>query len=96
MELEHINNLVKEEKCVVFGFMRCPACVEAMKVLHANGGEKCKVVKIDNLPSAYTRALVAKTGRDTVPNIFINGENIGGYTELLNVQSLREKLTSPS
>jgi glutaredoxin 3 len=58
----------------------CPFCVRAKRLLAARG---IPYDEIDVGEDATLRAeLVRRTGRLTVPQIFIDGESIGGFEEL--------------
>ncbi len=58
----------------------CPFCVRAKRLLQARGisyGE----IDVGDDPEARAD-LVRRTGRQTVPQIFIDGRAIGGFEEL--------------
>jgi len=58
----------------------CPFCVRAKRLLQARG---IPYDEIDVAGDDALRAdLVRRTGRRTVPQIFIDGEPIGGFEEL--------------
>jgi glutaredoxin 3 len=58
----------------------CPYCVAAKRLLAARG---IAYAEIDVTGDDQARArLVETTGRRTVPQIFIDGDPIGGYDEL--------------
>ena len=58
----------------------CPFCVRAKRLLQARG---IPYDEIDVAADPDLRAdLVQRTGRRTVPQIFIDGEPIGGFEEL--------------
>ena len=58
----------------------CGYCVRA-KVLLEERGLEFEEIAMDDDP-AFRQKLLELTGRLTVPQIFIDGEPIGGYTEL--------------
>ena len=58
----------------------CGYCVRAKALLEQRGLEYEEVVMDDD--PAFRQKLLELTGRWTVPQIFIDGEPIGGYTEL--------------
>lgn len=58
----------------------CPYCDRA-KELFQRKGVTYEEIGIDNRPEDYA-ALKERTGLMTVPQIFINSELIGGYTDL--------------
>lgn len=63
--------------------MTCPYCQKAKELLTSLGA-KYKVVEVDALGKdgfAYRVELNEMTGRSTVPNIFISGKPVGGFTD---------------
>ncbi len=58
----------------------CPYCDRAKSLLKSKGAAY-EEIKVDDQPDLYTE-LKKKTGMMTVPQIFINNELIGGYSEL--------------
>lgn len=58
----------------------CPYCDRA-KALFKNKGVTFEEISVEEDPELYTQ-LKQKTGLMTVPQIFINNELIGGYTDL--------------
>ena len=58
----------------------CPYCVMAEKLLLSKGAEVEKV-RIDLEPERRTEML-EKTGRRTVPQIYIGETHVGGYDDL--------------
>ena len=59
----------------------CPYCVMAEKLLLSKGAEKIEKVRIDLEPERRTEML-EKTGRRTVPQIYIGEIHVGGYDDL--------------
>jgi glutaredoxin 3 len=67
-------------RVVIYTTPSCPFCVHAKRLLSARG---IPFEEVDVSDDPAGRAdLVRKTGRRTVPQIFIDGESIGGYEEL--------------
>jgi glutaredoxin 3 len=58
----------------------CPYCDRA-KALFKNKGVTFEEISVEEDPELYTQ-LKQKTGLMTVPQIFINNELIGGFTDL--------------
>ena len=58
----------------------CPFCVRAKRLLQARGIPYDEIDVGDDL--AARADLVRLTGRQTVPQIFIDGRAIGGFEEL--------------
>lgn len=59
----------------------CPYCTAAKRVLSARGIEYDEITLA--LDAEGRRALVERTGRWTFPQIFVDGELVGGYHDLL-------------
>lgn len=61
----------------------CPFCNNAEKLLVSKGVE---IEKIDTEkePEKFAE-IVAKIGRDSVPQIFIDGQHIGGFDDLFEL-----------
>ena len=60
----------------------CPYCVAAKNFLKQKGCEYSEV-RIDREPGKLQEMLVRSSGRRTVPQIFIHGEHIGGFDDLV-------------
>ncbi len=59
----------------------CPYCVRAEQLLLRKGVAKIEKIRVDSQPELRV-AMMEKTGRRTVPQIYINGQHIGGYDDL--------------
>lgn len=60
----------------------CPFCTQAERFLHSKGvNEICKI-RIDLEPSKRDE-MIEKTGRRTVPQIYIGEHHVGGYDDLV-------------
>ncbi|MCV2349786.1 glutaredoxin 3 [Paucibacter sp. Y2R2-4] len=60
----------------------CPYCVRAKALLKQRGVEHIEEVRIDLDPSERD-AMMALTGRRTVPQIFIGATHVGGCDDLM-------------
>ena len=58
----------------------CPWCVQAENLLNRIGAPVEKI-RVDQSP-AQLDTMIARTGRRTVPQIFIGAHHIGGFSEL--------------
>ena len=58
----------------------CPYCVQAESLLNRKGVEVNKIM-IDQLPHELHN-MIARTGRRTVPQIFIDDLHVGGFSDL--------------
>jgi glutaredoxin 3 len=59
----------------------CPYCVRAERLLQARGVLEIEKVRVDLQPELRV-AMVEKTGRRTVPQIYIGAHHVGGYDDL--------------
>lgn len=62
----------------------CPYCHQAERLLRQNSVNDIEKIHIDKSP-ADRAAMVARTGRRTVPQIFIGDRHVGGYDDLLEL-----------
>ena len=70
----------KEAEVVIYTTRICGYCVAAKRLLEREG---FSYEEVDVSGDSEKRAwLVEVTGRRTVPQVFITGDPIGGYTEL--------------
>jgi glutaredoxin 3 len=58
----------------------CPYCEQAQALLSSKGKQVNKIL-IDQLPHEL-ETMIARTGRRTVPQIFIGDTYVGGFTDL--------------
>lgn len=59
----------------------CPYCVQAKRLL-TEKGLQYEEIRVDQDPAKMTEMLERSQGRRSVPEIFINGQLVGGYDEL--------------
>ncbi len=59
----------------------CPFCMMAERLLRAKGVSQITKIRVDLEPEKRLE-MVQKTGRRTVPQIYIDGHHVGGYEEL--------------
>ena len=60
----------------------CPFCVRAEQLLRAKGVTDIAKVRVD-LDPARRAEMMQRTGRRTVPQIYIGGVHVGGYDDLV-------------
>ena len=66
----------------------CPYCVRAEMLLKRKGVNEIEIEKIRvDLQPELREAMTAKTGRRTVPQIYINDRHVGGYDDLVELDS---------
>ncbi len=59
----------------------CPYCVMAEKLLRAKGVADIEKVRVDLDPSRREE-MMTRTGRRTVPQIYIGERHVGGFDDL--------------
>lgn len=59
----------------------CPFCVMAEKLLIAKGVKDLEKVRIDLSPDRRDE-MMQRTGRRTVPQIYVGETHVGGYDDL--------------
>ncbi|HTN49367.1 MAG TPA: glutaredoxin 3 [Burkholderiaceae bacterium] len=59
----------------------CPYCLRAEALLKARGVEAIEKIRIDVDPERRNE-MIARTGRRTVPQIFIGETHVGGFDDL--------------
>ena len=64
----------------------CPYCVQAKRILKSKGVELIEEIRIDTNP-AERIAMMERTGRRTVPQIFIGDTHVGGCDDLMDLDS---------
>jgi len=69
-------------RIVMYSTGFCPYCKMAEKLLHSKGVEEIKKIRVDLEPARHIEML-EKTGRRTVPQIYIGETHVGGYEDLV-------------
>jgi len=60
----------------------CPYCVQAERLLLSKGVAQIAKIRVD-LDPAQRMAMMEKTGRRTVPQIYIGDVHVGGFDDLV-------------
>ena len=60
----------------------CPYCIRAERYLNAKGVTAIEKIRVDLDPSLRT-AMMERTGRRTVPQIYVGDVHVGGYEDLV-------------
>lgn len=68
-------------KVVMYSTAVCPYCQRAEMLLKQRGVTAIEKIRID-LDPAQRDQMMAKTGRKTVPQIFIGDRHVGGFDDL--------------
>lgn len=69
-------------KVLMYSTAVCPYCVRAEQLLKRKGVLEIEKIRVDLQPELRV-AMMEKTGRRTVPQIYINDEHVGGYDDLV-------------
>jgi glutaredoxin 3 len=74
-----INGYLERAPVVIFSKSNCPFCTRA-KSLFRKMGASFKTFELDKMKNGkdIQATLQHMTGQSTVPNIFVNGEHLGG------------------
>ena len=59
----------------------CPYCIQAERLLASKGVRDVTKIRVD-LDPARREEMMQRTGRRTVPQIYIGDHHVGGYDEL--------------
>lgn len=68
-------------RVVVYSTAMCPYCVRAERLLEAKGVTNIEKIRVDLDPEQRT-IMMEKTGRRTVPQIYIGDTHVGGFDDL--------------
>lgn len=71
-------------KVVMYSTAVCPYCIRAEQLLHRKGVVEIEKIRVDLQPELRA-AMMERTGRRTVPQIYIDDEHIGGYDDLASL-----------
>ena len=71
---------------VMYSTAVCPYCVQAERLLAAKGVKDITKIRVDQDP-ARRDEMIARTGRRTVPQIFIGATHVGGFDDLAELDS---------
>ncbi len=59
----------------------CPYCANAERLLNSKGVTEIKKIRVDLEPELRVE-MMQKTGRRTVPQIYIGDKHVGGFDDL--------------
>jgi glutaredoxin 3 len=59
----------------------CPFCLRAERLLNSKGVTEIEKIRVD-LDPRQREEMMSKTGRRTVPQIYIGDTHVGGFEEL--------------
>ncbi|VEG92351.1 glutaredoxin 3 [Legionella spiritensis] len=77
---------------IIYSTSYCPFCISAKHLLDSKGVQY-EEIRVDDFP-ARREEMIARSGRRTVPQIFINDQHVGGCDDLyaLEQQGQLDKL----
>ena len=68
-------------KVTMYSTAVCPYCIRAEQLLKQRGVTQIDKIRIDQDPTRRDE-MIEKTGRRTVPQIFIGERHVGGFDDL--------------
>ncbi|MCC7486209.1 MAG: glutaredoxin 3 [Burkholderiales bacterium] len=68
-------------KILMYSTAVCPYCARAEQLLRAKGAGEIEKIRID-LDPARKDEMMQRTGRRTVPQIYIGDTHVGGFDDL--------------
>ncbi len=68
-------------KVVMYTSAYCPYCVNAERLLNSKGVVDIEKIQVDSAPELKV-AMMERTGRRTVPQIYIGEHHVGGFDDL--------------
>ena len=68
-------------RIVMYSTGTCPYCIMAERLLRSKGVTEIEKIRVDLDPARRTE-MMERTGRRTVPQIYIGDTHIGGYDDL--------------
>ena len=68
----------------MYSKLTCPYCVQAEHLLNRKGVSNLNKIRVDENPSEL-EIMIARTGRRSVPQIFIGDTHVGGFDDLVSL-----------
>ena len=68
-------------KVVMYSTAVCPFCLMAERLLRSKGIDEIEKIRVD-LDPARRDEMMQRTGRRTVPQIYVGERHVGGYDDL--------------
>lgn len=72
---------MSQARVLMYTTASCPFCIRAEQLLRARGVASIDAVRVDLEPERR-REMMARSGRRTVPQIYIGDTHVGGYDDL--------------
>jgi len=70
-----------QSRVTMYSTAMCPYCIRAEALLRARGVKDIDKIRVDLEPERR-KEMIARTGRRTVPQIYIGETHVGGFDEL--------------
>ena len=80
-ESAHTQKVEDLMNVIMYSTGFCPYCVMAERMLRSRGVQEIEKIRVDLDPEKRTE-MMERTGRRTVPQIFIGDTHVGGYDDL--------------
>ncbi|MGV0952743.1 MAG: glutaredoxin 3 [Fluviibacter sp.] len=68
-------------KVLMYSTAVCPYCIRAEQLLNSKGVTEIEKIRVD-LDPEQREAMMTRTGRRTVPQIYIGETHVGGFDDL--------------
>ncbi len=68
-------------RVVMYSTAVCPYCTMAERLLQSRGVETIEKIRVDQ-DTSLREEMIEKTGRRTVPQIYIGDTHVGGFDDL--------------
>ena len=68
-------------KVLMYSTGVCPFCLQAERLLRAKGVAEIEKIRVDLDPPRRDE-MIQRTGRRTVPQIYVGDRHVGGYDDL--------------
>lgn len=75
---------LKMSQITMYSTSVCPYCVSASKLLQQKGVEHINKISVDT-SQVDLQAMIQRTGRRSVPQIFIGERHVGGFDDLVTL-----------
>ena len=69
------------KKIIMYSSNFCPYCTNAERLLSEKGFDNIEKIKIDE-DQSLLEDMIQKTGKRTVPQVFVGNHYVGGFEEL--------------
>ncbi len=72
------------QKVTIYTTAWCPYCIRAKQLLAERGVQQLNEIRVDQEPE-QRQVMVERTGRRTVPQIYIGDTHVGGCDDLVEL-----------